>query len=449
MHTQTITRQTARRYVLGRQGLWPGRRWAGKEGTARALRQAEAVQIDTINVVARSHDLALWSRVVDYRPEYLDSLLYQERAFFDYGGILMIYPMSELPYWQTIMRRHQDRWAHHAARIQNVHDYVRQEIRTRGPLDSRDFIRRQRVPGGFHTVKDTAQALYHLWRSGELMTHSRRGFDRVFDFTENIAGRLLSEEAPTEADAERFFALKAMRDLALAAPAEWARRASVLLHRSIRAQEARSLLIKLTEEGELAAVTVEGRPETCYLPAADLPTLEALERGDLPDDWQPCGATTWAEVNFLAPLDNVIWDRKRTQTLLGFDYVWEVYKPAHQRRWGYYTLPILIWRPVRRAALSEAGPQDRHARPGRLLAGGRAAREERRFCGGAGGGTGTFRPLPRGPSARSGRDSAGGAAQAARTEAALNRPFSLVSGLFREERPAFRRNLLLAYQGAL
>src|SRR5690242_5534211 len=100
MQIDTIRKQTARRYVLGRQGLWPGRRWQGQEGTADALQQAESVQVDTISVVARNQDLALHSRVQDYRPEHLDTLLYRERRFFDYGWILFVYPMQELPYWQ-------------------------------------------------------------------------------------------------------------------------------------------------------------------------------------------------------------------------------------------------------------------------------------------------------------------------------------------------------------
>src|SRR5688572_20155609 len=98
--TLTLTMATVRRFVLGRQGLWPGRRWAGKQGTAAALRACEAVQMDPLNVVARSHDIVLWSRVLDYRPEFLDQLLYADRAFFDYGGGLFIYPMRELPYWR-------------------------------------------------------------------------------------------------------------------------------------------------------------------------------------------------------------------------------------------------------------------------------------------------------------------------------------------------------------
>ena len=97
MTTPPISKEVARRFILGRQGLWPGRRWSGKAGTAQALRQIEVLQIDPLNVVARNHDLTLLSRVVDYRPEYLDELIYRDRAFFDYGGTVFIRPMSELP----------------------------------------------------------------------------------------------------------------------------------------------------------------------------------------------------------------------------------------------------------------------------------------------------------------------------------------------------------------
>ena len=67
-----ISQATARRYLLGRQGLWPGRRWQGFEGTAQALRYCEAVQIDPLCVIARNHDLTLHSRVIDYQPDFLD-----------------------------------------------------------------------------------------------------------------------------------------------------------------------------------------------------------------------------------------------------------------------------------------------------------------------------------------------------------------------------------------
>jgi uncharacterized protein YcaQ len=78
-----ISREVARRYLLGRSGLWPGRRWAGKKGVAAAVGALGAVQIDPLNVVGRNHDLVLRARVLDYRPDHLDELAYGERRFFD------------------------------------------------------------------------------------------------------------------------------------------------------------------------------------------------------------------------------------------------------------------------------------------------------------------------------------------------------------------------------
>ena len=102
----TISIPTMRRFILGKQGLWPGRRWQGKAGAAQAIREIGAVQIDPLVVVARNHDLKLHSRVANYESGHLNELLYQDRQFFDYGGLLQIYPMEELPYWKIHMQRH-------------------------------------------------------------------------------------------------------------------------------------------------------------------------------------------------------------------------------------------------------------------------------------------------------------------------------------------------------
>ncbi len=165
MQTITISKTTARRFVLGRQGLWPGRRWAGQEGTAEALRTIEEVQMDPLQVVARSHDLVLWSRVSGYQPAYLHHLLYHARHLFDYGSCLCIYPMTELPFWRLPMRcREQDgRWADFAATHRTLLDDVRTQLRLRGPPGNRDFyragrqqlLRRQRYgPGPLLSLAD-------------------------------------------------------------------------------------------------------------------------------------------------------------------------------------------------------------------------------------------------------------------------------------------------------
>ena len=82
----TITIETARRFILGKQGLWPGRRWRGLAGTEAAMRAMEYLQLDPLQILVRSQDIALHSRVLDYAPGMWEELAYQQRKFFDWGG---------------------------------------------------------------------------------------------------------------------------------------------------------------------------------------------------------------------------------------------------------------------------------------------------------------------------------------------------------------------------
>ena len=342
MNTLILSKTAARRYVLGRQGLWPGRRWQGKAGIAAAITRIEAVQIDPLVAVARNHDIVLWSRVADYSPADLDALLYTDRLFFDYGSILMIYPMAELPYWRAVMRQRAEHsyWANFAATNASVIDSVTALLRERGPLGNRDFEAGERRVGAWRSTKDTGQALNYLWTVGDLMTHSRRKFERLYGFPADIVPSAHAHSVSLD-EAEAHFARKALHDIGLGTLRAWANRIRVTLHRTVSPTEAKRVLAGLVEAGVAATATVEGSRETWYFPAHDTDILLALNDGIPPEAWQPIGATTHDEATFLAPLDNVIWDRARTQTIFDFDYIWEVYKPASVRKWGYYTLPVL------------------------------------------------------------------------------------------------------------
>ena len=336
-----ISRQTLRRFILGRQGLWPGHRWSGAQGLAEAIRACEAVQMDPLNVVARSHDMTLWSRVADYQPTLLASALYERREFFDYGGGLFIYPMSELPYWRISMRRagQKPRWASFAADHPALLDEMRAELRSRGPLGNRDFTGRTRVHDNYRGGKDSSLALYYLWLTGEVMISHRQGFERVYDLRERVAPMNYDSVAP-EDEAEAFFARKATAFYGLLSERRWGDALWGFLERRIDRAEARRWLDTLTEQGVIAPVRVEGLPGHWYALADDLPLLHALEAGEIPPAWRPLDTTTETEAVLLAPLD-IVSARGRASWLFDFDYIWEVYKPAAARRWGYYALPIL------------------------------------------------------------------------------------------------------------
>lgn len=332
----TITIETARRFILGKQGLWPGRRWRGHEGTAQAMRAMEYLQLDPLQIIARSQDITLHSRVLDYTPGMWEDPSYQQRMFFDWGGWLAVRPMDELPHWRVVMRRERDG----DSRIRNMaHEYaeaideMRAILRERGTVSNRDFTltTRTRVQN-YRGRKDSALALYYLWRTGEVMTHHREKFERVYALTETVAPASFIRESD-EAEADRFLLRKKVSFSGLS-------RLSLAHTRGKPDSAARMLLEAMVAEGELIAVQVEGWKKVHYALGSDVALLHDLGTGGVPKVWTPLETTTTQEVVFLAPLDHVS-ARGRGKEIFGFDYIWEVYKPEQQRRFGYYTLPIL------------------------------------------------------------------------------------------------------------
>jgi uncharacterized protein YcaQ len=342
MHPIVISQQTARRFVLGKQGLWPGRRWRGKRGTIEALNTIEAVQLDPLNITARSQDLVLHSRVLDYKTDYLQQALYKDRLFFDYGGWLAVYPMRELPYWRVQMegRRHQKRVEDFVLSNWELFEQVRAALRERGPLGNRDFTGESLGSWNYRGRKETSLVLYDMWLYGELMMHHRNSFDRVYDFRENIAPKEYDYIASAR-EAEEFFVRKSIAFMGL--KRESAMRSPELnnyMRRDYSPAEVRKIIEEKKASGAFAPVQVDGGRETYLVLSEDVPLLELLGKGKLPKGWSPKDTSTQDEVTFLSSLD-IVSARGRAKKLFDFDYKWEVYVPANKRRWGYYVLPIL------------------------------------------------------------------------------------------------------------
>ncbi len=339
----TINSDTARRFILGKQGLWPGRRWCSFEGTQQALRAMEYLQLDPLQIIARSHDIQLHSRVLDYTPGRWEEVAYQQRKFFDWGGWLAVRPMEELPYWRVVMRRERD-GGYGDPRIRQMaldHAEAIVEMRTllqeRGNLSNRDFeMAKRRRTESYRGRKDSALALYYLWRTGEVMTHHRENFERVYALTETVAPTQLICES-TEAEAERFLVKK---EISFSGLARLKRSAEAYHGRGEPDRAAKKLLEAMLADGEVIEVQVEGWKGIDYTLGSDVAVLGDLKSGRVPEAWTPLETTTTQEVVFLAPLDPVS-ARGRAKVLFDFDYVWEVYKPASKRKFGYYTLPIL------------------------------------------------------------------------------------------------------------
>jgi uncharacterized protein len=343
----TIDIITARRFILGKQGLWPGRRWGVTQGSFQGLQQAmramEYLQLDPLQVIARSHDIQLHSRVLNYTPGLWEEVAYQQREFFDWGGWLAVRPMDELPYMRVVMRRERDgdpdtdsrirqMGLHHAAAIAEM----RQILQERAIVGNRDFeMAARRRTQSYRGRKDSSLALYYLWRTGEVMIHHRENFERFYALAESVAPAHLLRES-SEAEADRFLVRKEISFSGLSR----LNRTADSYFRGVPFSKTKSIRDAMLSDGEIIEVQVEGWKPVHYALAADAGLLGDLSAGRMPEEWAPLETTTTEEAVFLAPLDHVS-ARGRAKLLFGFDYVWEVYKPERQRKYGYYTLPVL------------------------------------------------------------------------------------------------------------
>ncbi|HEX9106750.1 MAG TPA: crosslink repair DNA glycosylase YcaQ family protein [Longimicrobiales bacterium] len=322
----------ARALAIAAQGLERRpRRRARKADVLACIRRMGALQIDTIHVVARSPYLVLWSRLGDYRPEWLEQLL-EERKIFEYWAHEASFlPMEDYPLLRWRMNEPECQGWHYRGDFMRKHraetEAVREHLRASGPLRSSDFEHPDgKKGGGWWGWKTEKRILEYLFTAGEVMIAARERFQRLYDLRERVLPRALQDApAPSKEEAVRQLALRAVRALGVAR-AGW-----VADYYRTDKRSTPALVRQLAGEGALVTVQVEGWKEPGFVHPDNAALLERAADGAL----KPSHTT------LLSPFDPIVWDRKRARDLFGFDYALECYIPGPKRRWGYYVLPIL------------------------------------------------------------------------------------------------------------
>lgn len=348
--TLRLSARAARELAVAAQGLdRRPRRRARKDDVLAAIRRMGALQIDTIQVVARSPYLVLWSRLGPYPPHWLDELL-AEGALFEYWAHEACFlPIEDYSLFRHRMLdpsgmgwKYRQDWVE---RHRDVLDRVLDHIRRNGPVRSADFDRTDGRAGGWWAWKAEKRALEALFTAGELMIARRENFQRVYDLRERVLPDWDDARLSSRDEVRRTLALKAVRALGVA-PARWV----ADYYRTARSETARTVR-ELGDEGALVRVHVEGWKEPGYVHPDNL----EIARRAADHAIRPTLTTV------LSPFDPLVWDRTRTREMFGFDYRLECYTPAPRRRWGYFVLPIL-----RRGALVGRLDAKAHRREGRF-----------------------------------------------------------------------------------
>ncbi|WP_299047255.1 crosslink repair DNA glycosylase YcaQ family protein [uncultured Tateyamaria sp.] len=291
------------------------------------------VQLDSINTVARAHDLILFARKPQYRPKNLRTLYERDRALFEHWTHdAAVIPNAFYPYWHLRRERDaarlRDKWS--AWRREGFEDKfqpVLDRIREQGPCCSGDVGEGEtRGSGGWWDWHPSKTALEYLWRSGALQVVRREGFQKYYDLTERVMDARTIGNAPDTEETIDWCCRAALDRLGFATHGELS-----AFWDHISPAEAKDWCTRALAAGRIVHVTVAG---------ADGVARPAFAWPSLPDDPAlDCPPT--ARLRVLSPFDPALRDRKRAERLFGFAYRIEIFVPEPKRTYGYYVFPLM------------------------------------------------------------------------------------------------------------
>ena len=337
----TITREQARQFILLRQGLLGKHRFIGKDGAFQYVRQAGCIQYDPVDVCGKNAELTLQSRVKGFTKQTLADLLYRDRLLVDYPDKeLSIWPSEDWPFFSGYRERSKALGRTFAG-IPELEEKAVAYIRENGPVSSDTLpidgtiFWHSSMHWSGHWDRESQAArsvLEQLYADGVLLIHHKAGSRKFYDLAEKyLPADLLAAPNPCPDEAS-WLAWRVKRRIG-AVGLLWNRRSDAWLGIDMTSEQREAAFRRLEQEGAIIAVQVEGIRFPLYFPCADQPLLEAV----LSEQVSPV-----ARLEFLAPLDPMLWDRNLVEALWDYRYSWEIYTPVAKRKYGYYVLPMLF-----------------------------------------------------------------------------------------------------------
>lgn len=338
-----LSKEQARRFMLEKHGLSGPYIFAGRQGILDFIGQVGCIQFDPIDVCGKNAELVLQSRVESFRKTQLYALLYEERSLIDYfDKNLAIIKTTDWPYFQRIREAYRTGSRSHR-QVNAVCEDIRQLIRLRGPLSAADVDYNEKVDWYWSDTRLSRAALETMYFRGDLVVHHKNGTTKHYDLAENCISQDLlcaPDPYPDEQAHKAWRVLRRIGSVGLL----WNRASDAWLNIwELKAAGRSEIFRQLLHEKKIIEVAVDGIKDKLYCLSADSQLLEdvlqpenqekGLHSSRQHDLQQRC--------ELLAPLDNLLWDRRLINALFDFDYKWEIYTPVVQRKYGYYVLPLL------------------------------------------------------------------------------------------------------------
>jgi len=329
----TITPDEIRRMTLRAQGFLGATRWnRSRTGVAAMLRRVGAVQLDTISVLARSHELVAYARLGPVSRQQVEHAYWHasKPAAFEYWAhAACVLPIEQWPYFAFRRRAFRARGVRWHQFSPEACEKVLARLRAEGPLTATQ-LGGAKGGGPWWDWSDVKIAVEWLLDVGEVICARRTGWRRVYDLPERVLPDELLGAEPSDPECLAYLAGVTARALGVVTQADLVEYHRLNFHTTETYQHTRLVADAALAAG-LIPVTIAGTNHTRNPAWADPAALAE----------ESAGRRGRHRITLLSPFDSLIWDRQRTRQVFGFAHGIEAYVPKHKRVHGYYTMPLL------------------------------------------------------------------------------------------------------------
>lgn len=332
-----ISQAEARRFLIHYQGLDNPNTFTGEKGILEYMKRVGCIQYDPLNVVGRNPDLVLQSRIQGYSPSVLEKMLYTDRSLIDgWDKMMAIYLREDWPFFKRLRKQKGPEVIgtltnRNSIEAVNLTGEVRRILLQKGPLQSSQINLGEAGKGRWGHRNLSGAAMDYMFNIGELGILKKKNTQKIYDLIENLLPRELLDSPDPFVNDHDFFKWYFKRRIG-SIGLLWGRNGGGWLGQFLSDKELRlSILAELVEEKSLQTLSIEGIGETFYMRQEDLKIFDSIHKEKGKEKI----------MRFLAPLDNLLWDRDMIDKLFTFKYSWEVYVPIDKRKYGYYVLPVL------------------------------------------------------------------------------------------------------------
>ena len=325
-----LTLNQAKRFLLLKHGLLGEKRYRECADILKFVDSVGCIQYDPVDVIGKNPELVLQSRFVNFKREYLYQELYENRTLIDYWDKNMsIITKSDFKYFGRIRDKFKGR-IKGIEEVSKLAPVVLEKLSEVDYLSSKDIELRGKMDWYWFNTRKSKAVLEALFYQGRVMIHHRKGTNRYFSLPNKLFKEDVYQDFRFDNDLY-YYTFRVFRRIKgvglLGQGASYAYIAIDGLNQKLKKQ----IFDRLYNEGRIIKVNIESFANPYYLVTEDLGYLnQAISDEKL-----------LKRLEFIAPLDNLIWDRVFIKKLFNFDYTWEIYFPKEKRVYGYYTLPIL------------------------------------------------------------------------------------------------------------